>query len=286
MSRKDETNRRKVLKTLGAAGSATVFSGVATAQNRSDEQLLKDEEMGSIEEYRYAYKARRLDDFKAAVRKVKKEGYHDVEERKGIRRSGSMLAQPVHILSYTLTSPNKTGEAVISISFDALNEPTVGVRIDSDKKKVQTATDSSTQQPIGGERFIIENDEALSLERASVNIEDESPVQSMGSDKCKMGSKVLTTSGNDACYAITAGLWLTTGLVTLLSPVPGDEAIAAVRLKTLAKGATGGCLLYTTAKREFEDRGKDCDEIKFHVCVYQPTIWSTPMVYVTPECKD
>ncbi|MFC6951379.1 hypothetical protein [Halorubellus litoreus] len=280
MAKRHGFSRRNIVKGIGGVSALSAISGLSTASEK-DEPILQDEELSRHREVRHANKTRNLSDFKTAVSEVSERGYTVFGGRSGLKRSGQMLEDEIVIISYNFESRESGQEAEISVSFNAYDEPVVGIRFaDSSGVSIQGSNDTNSEYNY----FLVEQNELSAPESHSLISSAEDPITTLGNGSCHKGSHVATISGNDVCYVLD-GLALAGGTaITLASPLPGDEVMAYATLAEVTQQS--GCFLYDTAKREFESRGKDCDNVMFDVCIYQPTIFSTPLIYVEPSCHD
>jgi len=252
-------NKRKFLQNIGAlGGSAIAIPGMSAAidSNESESEPLEEAEVWKL--LRNAVDER---PFQEMYTFLVREGYHAEWDRaKGWREEIQSTKRPVLLVPFQ----NATGkEAKCIIRFD--ERKSVGVEALVPKEQGYTSYYSSDDLIEHFDQGVIDSQSYRQFVEGRVSTQD-----------IEIGCK--TVGGAEICAAIAVLGAAGSATVTLLSPVPGDEAAVIANLGKVETIISGACGL-----AELIDGYIDCEPDNYKVCLYTANLFF-PYVTIKPLC--
>jgi len=268
----DTPTRRSLLKRAGIAGAGlSGISATAMAETGSEGDVPLDDE----EVWELLQEASKKEPFHAMYRHLLRDGYYpNWDETTGEMEEIGSITRPV------LATPFESfdGDTVdFIVRFDENQDVGVRVLVPEEEEVISYHSSSEIIKRYEQDVIRFEKFQQFALEQ-DVNSGE------VGTAGCCKGVKLgcKTVNGTDICAAITvlsSGMALTGVTLTVLSPVPGDEAVA---LATLGKVSTflngAGC-----GVAELVDGYLDCEPDDYKVCLYAANLFF-PFVTVEPLC--
>lgn len=268
----DTPTRRSLLKRAGMTGAGlSAISTTAMADTSSGGRApLDDEEVLEL-----LREASRKEPFQAMYRHLLREGYYpNWDETTGKMEEVGSITRPV--LNTPFENFNGT-EAEFIVRFDRSKNIGVRALVPEDDEVVSYYSSAELMDRYERDVVGVEKFRQFALEQRANSDE----VSATGCCKgVKLGCK--TVNSTEICAAITAlsaGMALTGVTLTVLSPVPGDEAVALASLgkvSTLLNGA--GC-----GVAELVDGYLGCEPDDYKVCLYAANLFF-PFFTVEPLC--
>lgn len=256
----DKLHKRELLKSIGAAGgSAFLFSGVGAADATAVRpESLDDDSVRTLLRTAFAKRP-----FREMHRFLVKRGYRaDWRAVTGQREEIGSLSRPV------LSIPFEGGDGTRAdclVRFDERRDVGVQALIDSESYYSSDQLIQKSDRAVVGMETFHRLAEKRRVGTGGVSTQD-----------VKVGCR--TVGGAEICAAIAVLGAVGTAGVTLLSPVPGDEAVVLANLGKVEALISGSCGI-----AELIDGYIGCEPDDFRVCVYIANLFF-PYPTIKPLC--